>query len=133
MTELINANFFERHHAELTQMRHELHRHPELGFQEHATAKRIAEELERLGLTFETGIGKTGIVATVTGDQPDNGRQIGLRADMDALPIQELSEHNHTSEVPGRMHACGMMVTRPCCLASPATWLNTVTSLAPFT
>lgn len=107
MTELINANFFERHHAELTQMRHELHRHPELGFQEHATAKRIAEELERLGLTFETGIGKTGIVATVTGDQPDNGRQIGLRADMDALPIQELSEHNHTSEVPGRMHACG--------------------------
>ena len=65
------------------------------------------EELERLGLTFETGIGKTGIVATILGDQPDNGRQIGLRADMDALPIQELSEHNHTSEVPGRMHACG--------------------------
>lgn len=105
MTEFINPNFFERHHAELTQMRHELHRHPELGFQEHATAKRIAEELERLGLTFETGIGKTGIVATILGDQPDNGRQIGLRADMDALPIQELSEHNHTSEVP-KPNAC---------------------------
>ena len=107
MSELIDPTFFERHHAELTQLRHDLHRHPELGFQEHATAKRIIEELERLGLTFESGIGKTGIVATVTGDYPDNGRRIGLRADMDALPIQELNEHDHASEISGRMHACG--------------------------
>ncbi|TFH85110.1 amidohydrolase [Billgrantia azerbaijanica] len=107
MTGLIDPHFFERHHAELTRLRHDLHRHPELGFQEHATARRIAEELERLGLPFETGIGKTGIVATVTGERPDNGRRIGLRADMDALPIQERSEHDHASEVPGRMHACG--------------------------
>lgn len=107
MTELIDPNFFERHHAELIQIRHELHRNPELGFQEHETAKLIATELERLGLPFEAGIGKTGIVATVTGKRPDNGRHIGLRADMDALPIQELNEHGYTSAVPGRMHACG--------------------------
>lgn len=107
MTELIDPNFFERHHAELIQIRHELHRHPELGFQEHETAKLIETELERLGLPFEAGIGKTGIVATVTGKRPDNGRHIGLRADMDALPIQELNEHSYTSAVPGRMHACG--------------------------
>ena len=107
MPERIDPAFFERHLAELTQLRHDLHSHPELGFQEHATAKRITEELERLGLTFESGIGKTGIVATVTGDYPDNGRRIGLRADMDALPIQELNELGHASGVPGRMHACG--------------------------
>lgn len=107
MTHFIDPTFFTKHHAELTKLRQELHRHPELGFHEHETAKRIAAELERLNLPFETGIGKTGIVATVTGSQPDNGRRIGLRADMDALPIQELNQHDYTSESPGRMHACG--------------------------
>lgn len=107
MTHHIDPRFFDTIHAELTNLRHDLHRHPELGFQEHATARRIAAELERLELPFETGIGQTGIVATVHGQNADNGRRIGLRADMDALPIQELSDHDHASQAPGRMHACG--------------------------
>ncbi|PRY63505.1 hippurate hydrolase [Vreelandella songnenensis] len=107
MTHFIDPAFFEKHHLELTHLRQKFHRHPELGFQEHETARRIAKELERLGLPFETGIGKTGIVATVTGSQPDNGHRIGLRADMDALPIKELNQHDYVSESSGRMHACG--------------------------
>ncbi|WP_447529391.1 M20 aminoacylase family protein [Vreelandella sp. TE19] len=107
MTHFIDPAFFEDHHLDLTNLRQEFHRYPELGFQEHETVKRIAEELKRLDLPFETGIGKTGIVATVTGNQLDNGRRIGLRADMDALPIKELNQHDYISESPGRMHACG--------------------------
>ncbi|MBZ9559686.1 MULTISPECIES: M20 aminoacylase family protein [unclassified Modicisalibacter] len=107
MTDFIDPTFFDHHHAALTRLRHDLHRHPELGFQEHATAERVAAELTRLNIPFESGIGGTGIVATVTGQLPDNGRRIGLRADMDALPIQELGEHQHASTNPGVMHACG--------------------------
>ncbi len=77
MTHHIDPRFFDTIHAELTSLRHDLHRHPELGFQEHATARRIAAELERLELPFETGIGQTGIVATVHGQNADNGRRIG--------------------------------------------------------
>ncbi|MCS2608094.1 M20 aminoacylase family protein [Halomonas dongshanensis] len=107
MTHFIDTDFFQRHHAELIQLRREFHRHPELGFQEHETAKRVAAELKRLNLPFETGIGQTGIVATVVGCLPDNGRRIGLRADMDALPINELNQSEYVSLIPGRMHACG--------------------------
>ncbi|QFT85210.1 putative hydrolase YxeP [Halomonas sp. THAF12] len=107
MTDFIDPTFFERHHAALTELRQALHRQPELGFQEHITAERIATELTRLDLPFEAGIGGTGIVVTVKGHRADNGRRVGLRADMDALPIQELNEHDHASECPGVMHACG--------------------------
>lgn len=107
MTELIDPAFFDDQRQSLTDLRLELHRHPELGFKEHGTASLIAEELTRLDLPFESGIGGTGIVATVKGHQEDNGRRIGLRADMDALPIQEISDHDHVSTTPGVMHACG--------------------------
>lgn len=107
MTHHIDPAYFEHLHPYLTAIRHDLHRQPELGFEEHATAARVERELEKLGLPYETGIGKTGIVATVTGRKADNGRRIGLRADMDALPMHELNQCEHASQVPGCMHACG--------------------------
>ncbi|WP_136069097.1 amidohydrolase [Modicisalibacter radicis] len=107
MTDFLDPRFFDEQHPRLARIRQDLHRNPELGFQEHGTAARVADELKRLELPFESGIGQTGIVATVTGRGPDNGRRVGLRADMDALPIHEQSSHDHTSRQPGVMHACG--------------------------
>lgn len=107
MANFIDPSFFDHHREYLTSLRHDLHRNPELGFQEHATTKRVTDELDRLGIPYQSGIGKTGIVATVKGKQTDSARSIGLRADMDALPIQELGDQAHVSERPGVMHACG--------------------------
>ncbi len=85
--------------------RHELHSKPELAFEEHGTAAFIAEKLEEAGLKVHRGIGQTGVVATL---QAGSGtRAIGLRADMDALPIQELNEFSYRSRHKGVMHACG--------------------------
>jgi amidohydrolase len=84
-------------------IRRDVHRHPELGFQEQRTAQLVAERLAALGITVRTGIGKTGVV----GDLGAGGPRIALRADMDALPIQEENEVPYASEVPGVMHACG--------------------------
>jgi len=107
MTHFIDPSFFNAQHQALAKLRQELHRNPELGFQEHGTSRLIATELTRLGLPFESAIGGTGIVASVEGHHPDNGRRVGLRADMDALPIQELNESAHASTNAGVMHACG--------------------------
>lgn len=90
--------------AEATAWRHEFHAHPELGYQEHATAKRVAELLTSWGLAVHTGLGGTGVVATLTNGA---GPTIGLRADMDALPITELGCCSHKSQHEGVMHACG--------------------------
>ncbi|WP_226780622.1 M20 aminoacylase family protein [Oceaniglobus trochenteri] len=89
--------------AALTALRRDLHRHPELGFEEHRTAGIVAERLRALGLEVETGIAGTGVVATLRG----NGRSVGLRADMDALAMPETSGLPYASETPGKMHACG--------------------------
>ncbi|MCB1387723.1 MAG: M20/M25/M40 family metallo-hydrolase, partial [Rhodobacteraceae bacterium] len=91
--------------ADLTVIRRDLHEHPELGFQEHRTAGIVAAELERLGIEVTTGIGKTGVVGVLKGNRP--GRTIGLRADMDALPIDEQTNLPFASKTPGVMHACG--------------------------
>lgn len=92
-------------HAETTAIRRDIHAHPELAFEEHRTAALVAERLRALGIETHTGIGKTGVVGVLrAGNSP---RAIGLRADMDALPIQEKNEFNHHSKHPGRMHACG--------------------------
>ncbi|WP_099827452.1 M20 aminoacylase family protein [Oceaniglobus indicus] len=86
--------------------RHWLHRHPELGFALHRTAGFVAERLRAFGVDeIHEGIATTGIVALINGR--GEGPTIGLRADMDALPIQELSGVDHASETPGVMHACG--------------------------
>ncbi|WP_334191792.1 M20 aminoacylase family protein [Pararhodobacter sp.] len=91
--------------ADLTAIRRDLHEHPELGFQEIRTAGIVAAELERLGIKVTTGIGKTGVVGVLKGSRP--GRTIGLRADMDALPIHEQTNLPYASKTPGVMHACG--------------------------
>ena len=95
-------------HPELVAIRHELHRNPELGFEEHATAELVARELERYGVDeIHRGIGRTGVVGVVRGRADTTGRRIGLRADMDALPIREENAFEHRSAKPGLMHACG--------------------------
>jgi len=95
-------------HAEITGWRHHLHAHPELDFAVHKTAAFVVERLQELGVDdITTGIGKTGVVAVIKGRTDTKGRVIGLRADMDALPISEASGVAFSSTVPGVMHACG--------------------------
>ena len=86
-------------------LRRDLHAHPELAYQEHRTAGIVAVALRELGLEVHTGIGGTGVVGTLrVGDSPHS---VGLRADMDALPIVEQGEHTHASTHPGVHHGCG--------------------------
>ena len=94
----------------LLNFRHDLHANPELRYEENRTADKIAAYLQALGLPLHRGLGKTGVVATIYGKgrSKDNpGRSIGIRADMDALPVQETTGAAHASCVPGKMHACG--------------------------
>lgn len=92
---------------EVTEWRRHIHRHPELGYQEHQTSAFVAEKLRDFGCDeVVTGMGKTGVVGIIRGSR-GNGLTIGLRADMDALPITELSGKPYSSSVPGKMHACG--------------------------
>ena len=91
--------------AELKAIRRDIHAHPELGFEEERTSAIVAQKLKEWGLEVTTGIGKTGVVGTIrVGNNP---RAIGLRADMDALPMDELNTFDHRSTHKGRMHACG--------------------------
>jgi amidohydrolase len=95
-------------HPELTALRRELHAHPELGFEEHYTARRVVESLKVCGVDeIHTQIGKTGVVALIHGRRRDSGRMIGLRADMDALPMTELNDFAWRSTKAGLMHGCG--------------------------
>jgi len=87
----------------LVEIRRAIHRQPELGFQEFKTAQLVADTLTGLGVRVETGVGLTGVV----GYLGEGGPTIALRADMDALPIQELNDVPYASQVPGVMHACG--------------------------
>ena len=89
----------------LTALRRDLHAHPETAFEEVRTAGIVAEELKKLGLEVCTGIGGTGVVATL---KSGNGKKvIGLRADMDAIALTDQGEHDHVSQNPGKMHGCG--------------------------
>ena len=91
--------------GELTAIRRDLHTHPELGMEEHRTADIVAGLLESWGIEVHRGVGVTGIVGVL---RSGNGEAaIGLRADMDALPIHEATGHGYASQNPGRMHACG--------------------------
>jgi amidohydrolase len=94
--------------GELTAFRRDLHAHPELGFEEHRTAQRVVAALRAAGVDeIHEGIGKTGVVGVVHGTNKDSGRMVGLRADMDALPMAEDNEFAWRSCTRGRMHACG--------------------------
>jgi hippurate hydrolase len=95
----------ETHHAHWAKLRCDLHAHPELRFEEYRTADVVARELETLGYTVSRGLGGTGVVASLTGANPDRG--IVLRADLDALPIREANDFAHASCTDGIMHACG--------------------------
>ena len=92
---------------EYTAFRRDLHRHPELGFEEHRTAQLVCERLRALGIEHHPAVGRTGIVAVVRGRRDSAGRSVGLRADMDALPMHEDNEFEHRSRYDGRMHGCG--------------------------
>jgi amidohydrolase len=90
---------------ELRETRHHLHRNPELSCREEKTAAFVAEQLRALGLEARTGVGGHGVVADISGEKP--GRTFAIRADMDALPIQEENDIPYRSQNPGVMHACG--------------------------
>ena len=95
-----------RFHPELTAIRRDLHAHPELSFTEERTSKVVAEYLRKLGIETHVGLAKTGVVGVIPG-RSKNGKAIGLRADMDCLPMHELNSFPHKSRHEGRMHACG--------------------------
>ena len=94
-------------HPEMTAWRHALHARPELGYEEHWTAEFIAEKLQSFGIEVITGMGGTGVVGRLEGAHNTSRRKIGLRADMDALPMQEMNDFEHKSAYEGKMHACG--------------------------
>lgn len=96
-------------HQQMTAWRHYLHKHPELSFKEFISSDYIASVLEEHDIEMHRGLATTGIVATVRGKNQGEGSDnaIGLRADMDALPIQEMNEFAHKSTHEGKMHACG--------------------------
>jgi amidohydrolase len=97
---------------EMKDWRHDFHMHPELSFEEFRTAEIVANKLEKWGIQVTRNIAKTGVVGTLEGSlgSKDAGapkKSIGLRADMDALAMEELNEFSHRSTIPGRMHGCG--------------------------
>jgi len=95
-------------HAEITDWRRDFHAHPELQYDVHRTAASVAEKLKSFGCDeVVTGIGRTGVVGVIRGRKPGGDKVVGLRADMDALPIDEATAVPYKSTVPGKMHACG--------------------------
>src|SRR5260221_1635045 len=90
---------------ELTEIRRDIHAHPELGFTEERTGDVVAKKLAEYGCEVHRGLAKTGVVGTIR--RGNSLRSVGLRADMDCLPMQELNEFSHRSTHDGQMHACG--------------------------
>lgn len=90
---------------EMIDLRRKIHEHPELAFEEHKTAALVADSLKGIGIEPKTGVGKTGVVGVLKGK--NSGPTIGIRADLDALPIMEATNLPFASKVPGKMHACG--------------------------
>lgn len=95
-------------HDEITGWRRDIHQHPEILYDTHRTSALVAEKLNEFGCDeVVTGIGRTGVVGVIRGKSDTRGRVIGLRADMDALPMQEQTGLDYASEIPNAMHACG--------------------------
>jgi len=92
--------------ADLAAIRHDIHAHPEIGFEETRTAALVVDTLKSWGIEVHTGFGQTGVVGVLQGKRPGS-RTIGLRADMDALPMDEQTNLPYASHVPGRFHGCG--------------------------
>ncbi len=102
MTTILDADL-----PALVALRRDIHAHPELGFEEVRTSDLVAERLQSWGIPVHRGIGRTGLVGVIRGQRDSAGRTLGIRADMDALPMQERNTFAHASRNPGRMHACG--------------------------
>lgn len=96
----------EEYSNEVIESRRHLHAHPELSYQEYNTVRFVAEKLKAFGIEVKDGVATTGLIAEIKGTNPEK-KSIALRADMDALPIQELNDVPYKSTVPGVMHACG--------------------------
>jgi hippurate hydrolase len=94
------------YHAELRDIRRDIHAHPELAFQESRTSALVAESLKKWGIETHTGLAKTGVVGVIKG-KGNGGKSVGLRADMDCLPMHETGTVSYKSTHAGRMHACG--------------------------
>lgn len=97
--------FIDTLYPEIVEVRRYLHQHPELSFKEYKTAQYIADFYHNLGIPYERNVGGNGVIATLKGDKP--GKTVALRADFDALPIQDEKDVPYKSTVPGVMHACG--------------------------
>jgi len=89
----------------MIEIRRDLHEHPELGLEEHRTSAKIQSLLDEMGVEHEDGLGGTGVLGLIPGD--GEGKVVALRADMDALPLQDEKDVTYASKVPGKMHACG--------------------------
>ncbi len=107
----------EQYFPEVQAIRHHIHAHPELSYEEHNTAEYVAAQLKKLGIPYTTGVAGTGVVALIEGKNPGK-RCVALRADMDALPIQEENETAYRSKNNGVMHACGHDVHTSCLLGA---------------
>ncbi|MGH8689070.1 MAG: M20 aminoacylase family protein [Burkholderiales bacterium] len=94
-------------HAELVHIRRDIHAHPELGFEETRTSQLVADKLAEWGIEVHRGLAKTGVVGVIHGRKNSGAHAVGLRADMDCLPMHETGNVPHRSTVAGRMHACG--------------------------
>jgi hippurate hydrolase len=95
------------YHAELKEVRHDIHAHPELAFEESRTSSIVAEMLAGWGIEVHRGLAKTGVVGVIKGRKANSGKGVGLRADMDCLPMHETGALPYRSTHAGRMHACG--------------------------
>ncbi|MDW3119249.1 MAG: M20 aminoacylase family protein [Roseovarius pacificus] len=101
-------NRFAELHDQITEWRRDLHAHPEILFDTHRTAALVADRLRDFGCDeVVTGLGRTGVVGVIRGRNTGSGKVVGLRADMDALPIHETTGLDYASQTPGKMHACG--------------------------
>ena len=98
--ELIN-----KYYEETSLLRQSIHQEPECAFEEFKTAEKIMKFLDKYGIEYQSGIAKTGILATIKGSKP--GKTVLLRADMDALPMSENPDNPFASKIAGKMHACG--------------------------
>ena len=104
MTNII-INLCEKYYERMVQIRHQLHMYPEVGYEEFKTSSLIADELRKLNFEVQTNVAKTGVVALLKGKYP--GKTVLLRADMDALHVNEEADVEFKSKIPGKMHACG--------------------------
>ena len=107
MTSVSPVDYIGRWADDLMEVRRDLHAHPELGFEEHRTARLICDRLGALRIEHHAGVGRTGVVAVIPGRSDASGRRVALRADMDALPMQEETGVAWRSRYDGRMHGCG--------------------------